>query len=418
MHTLRQGFNGLSKPTLCILHRYPITQAIETNPSLHEFLKILTTNDFSVRFVSFSEQKATQKSPLDIPPGIEVATLPFTLRRSWSFDKYLKSILFILLTPYIARVLQRDKKIEGVYCDDSLPFYGYLVKKLTNKKVVLRLGDLQTGYILSGRSALYDAIFKILHRFEVRTWKAVDGLATISGPFEDYVRQSGVVPARVVTIPESVDTERFQPMEAREIRTKFGIPTDCVLLMFHGVLEPLKGLDVLLDNFSKLDADLMTKVKLMIIGNGASLSDLKKRAFDLGLTNGVIWAGWVPFKIIPQFINACDIGVPMRSGNFANNFVVTLALLQYWACGKPVLAPRMKAIAAIVHDGENGETYDPKNPEEFREKLKLLLTRRADLVGQGIEGRKLVLKAFDKCVVAEDLYLGVTRLLSAENQTN
>src|SRR5256885_9320581 len=118
---------------------------------------------------------------------------------------------------------------------------------------------------------------------------AMDELATISGPFEDYVMQSGVSPEMVVTIPESVDTGRFQPMEAKEIRMRFGIPPDCVLLMFHGVIEPLKGLDTLLDNLSKLDANLMAKVKLMIIGNGASLRDLRKRASQLGLSNTVIW---------------------------------------------------------------------------------------------------------------------------------
>ena len=119
-----------------------------------------------------------------------------------------------------------------------------------------------------------------------------------------------------------------------------------------------------------------------------------------------------------QFINACDIGVPMRSENFANNFVVTLALLQYWACGKPVLVPRLKAIAAIVRDGENGETYDPRSPEEFCEKLKLLMTERAFRERQGSEGRMLVRKFFDKRIVAEDLYLGVTRLLSTAKHTH
>jgi len=78
----------------------------------------------------------------------------------------------------------------------------------------------------------------------------------------------------------------------------------------------------------------------------------------------------------------------------------------------------MKAIAAIVHDGENGETYDPRNPEEFCEKLNSLLSERAHRVRQGIEGRRVVRKVFDKRVVAEDLYLGLIRLLSARKQTD
>ncbi len=410
--------NRLNEPKLCILHRYPISQAAETNPSLYDFLKVLATHGFVVKFVSFRESKTADKSHVQIPSNVELISLPFTLRRSRPLDKYLKSMLFVLLAPYIARVLNKDERIVGVYCDDSLPFYGYLIKKLTNKKVVLRLGDLQTGYILSGRSMIHDVVFKLLHSFEVHTWKSVDGLATISRPFEDYVKWSGVNPDKIVTIPESVDTETFRPMEGAEIRSKFGIPQNCVLLMFHGVIEPLKGLGTLLDILSKLDADMQARVKLMIIGNGASLKNLEKKASDLGLANKIIWTGWVPFAMITQFLNACDIGIPMRSGNFANNFVVTLALLQYWACGKPVLAPRMKAIADAVRDGENGETFDPENAQEFCAKLKLLVTEKRSRLRQGAEGRRLALKSFDKSIVAQELYHGVTRLLSTEKQTN
>ena len=412
MEDLRERSNRLNEPKLCILHRYPISEAVETNPSLYDFLSVLATRGFGVKFVSFREGKPTKRAPLPIPSNVEVISLPFTLRRSRPFDKYLKSVLFVLLAPYIARLLNRDERIIGVYCDDSLPFYGYLVKKLTNKKVVLRLGDLQTGYILSGRSVIHDVIFKLLHSFEVHTWKSVDGLATISRRFEEYVKWSGVNPDKIVTIPESVDTETFRPLEGAEIRSKFGIPQDCVLLMFHGVIEPLKGLGTLLDNVSKLDPGLQARVKLMIIGNGASLKNLEKKAFDLGLASKIIWTGWIPFTMITRFLNACDIGIPMRSGNFANNFVVTLALLQYWACAKPVLAPRMKAIADTVRNGENGETFDPQNPQEFCDKLKLLVTENASRLRQGAEGRRLVCKSFDKAVVAKELYLGVTQLLS------
>jgi len=376
---------------------------------------VLASHGFRVKFVSFREGKKTDGGSLPIPSNVEVVRLPFTLRRSRPFDKYLKSVLFVLLAPYIARLLNRDERIVGVYCDDSLPFYGYLVKKLTNKKVVLRLGDLQTGYILSGRSVIHDVIFKLLHSLEIHTWKSVDGLATISRRFEEYVKWSGVNPDKIVTIPESVDTETFRPLEGVDIRTRFGIPQDCVLLMFHGVIEPLKGLGTLLDHLSKLDPGLQARVKLMIIGNGASLKNLEKKAFDLGLASKIIWTGWVPFTMITRFLNACDIGIPMRSGNFANNFVVTLALLQYWACAKPVLAPRLKAIADVVRDGENGETFDPRSPQEFCAKLNVLLTEESARLRQGIEGRKLVRKSFDKGVVAEQLYSGVTRLLLAAN---
>src|SRR2546427_9794757 len=102
----------------------------------------------------------------------------------------------------------------------------------------------------------------------------------------------------------------------------------------------------------------------------------------------------------------------MSIGYFSNNLVVPISLLQYRACAKPVLAPRMKAIADTVRNGENGETFDPQNPQEFCDKLKLLVTENASRLRQGAEGRRLVCKSFDKAVVAKELYLGVTQLLS------
>src|SRR2546427_4546063 len=100
----------------------------------------MTTNGFGIRFVSFSEEKNAQRTHVEIPPGVEIVALPFTLRRNRPLDKYLKSVIFLFLTPFIARVVRQDERILGVYCDDSLPFYGYLVKKLTNRRVILRLG--------------------------------------------------------------------------------------------------------------------------------------------------------------------------------------------------------------------------------------------------------------------------------------
>ena len=98
--------------------------------------------------------------------------------------------------------------------------------------------------------------------------------------------------------------------------------------------------------------------------------------------------------------------------------LLTLSLLQYWACAKPVLAPRMKAIADAVRDGENGETFDPGNPQEFSAKLRVLVTGESTRLRQGEEGRRFVRKSYDKGIVAEQLYYGVTRLLIAPKQPN
>jgi glycosyltransferase involved in cell wall biosynthesis len=51
---------------------------------------------------------------------------------------------------------------------------------------------------------------------------------------------------RVVVIPPGVDTSRFYPIPADEAREFVGVPPDRSMILFVGRIEPLKGIDTLL----------------------------------------------------------------------------------------------------------------------------------------------------------------------------
>lgn len=384
---------------VCILHRYPLSQAISTNPSLHDFLRILRSENIAVKYLSYKEDKEYEKKINDI----EIVELPFALERDRALDKYIKSLLFILLTLYISYIIKKNHDIDLIYCDDSLFFYGYLLKKFTGLPVVIRLGDLQTGYLFLQKSKIHEFIFKILHFLEIRSWKKVDGLIPISRSFENYVESKGIRDEKIQMVPECVDVAKFSPhSKDKDIRKKYRVTEEEILLLFHGVVEPLKGLDVLLKYLSQAIQDVPT-VKLMIAGSGSDLEDLKIKANKLGISQHIIWTGWVSFTEIVDYITACDIGVPMRSSNFANNFVVTSAMLQYWACEKPILAPKLEAISAIVEDGKNGFLFSFEDSDEFKLKLGKLIEDPKLREDMGKRGRELVVQEFDKQKVAEKL---------------
>jgi glycosyltransferase involved in cell wall biosynthesis len=391
---------------VCILHRYPISQAISTNPSLLDFLKILHSKNIKIKYLSYKEEECEKKIN-----DIEIVELPFVLKRDRVLDKYIKSLLFILLTPYISYIIKKNQDIDLIYCDDSLFFYGYLLKKFTKLPVIIRLGDLQTGYLFLQKSKIHEFIFKILHFLEIRSWKKVDGLIPISKSFENYVKSKGIKDENIQMVPECVDVSRFSPHSRnKDIRKKYGVREEEILLLFHGVVEPLKGLDVLLEHFSQAIQDFPT-VKLMIAGSGSSLEYLKRKAAKLGIAQHIIWAGWIPFSEITDYIAACDVGVPMRSSNFANNFVVTSALLQYWSREKPVLAPRLEAISDIVEDGKNGFLFSFEDPSEFKLKLGKLIEDAKLRENMGKHGRELVVREFDKQEVAKKLFNSVRYFL-------
>jgi glycosyltransferase involved in cell wall biosynthesis len=141
--------------------------------------------------------------------------------------------------------------------------------------------------------------------------------------------------------------------------------------------------------------------KFIIVGDGPSLGSLKDLVKELRITDHVIFTGWVPYQRIPEYLGICDVGVVMRSGVLANNFVLTTALLQLWACGKPVVAPNLGAISQVVMHGENGLLFKPDDPEDLAEKIVYLIMNPNMARKFREEGIMLARKKFDCKVIGE-----------------
>lgn len=312
--------------------------------------------------------------------------------------------MFVVLVPLSVGSVVSRYGPAIVYCDDSLPFYPYFVKKLSGARVVARLGDLQTGYhLLKTRSRSGRALFRLVHFLEKNIWKGLDGLIPISKTFGRYVRAVGVDDSRIVVVPESVDTHSFRPLEPNTaLRKRWSLAATDRVLMFHGTVEPLKGLDSLLE----LSADCLlssTNTKLVIVGDGSAKRSVLRLADKLGIADRVICTGWVPYDMIPEVIALCDVGIPMRSHNPANDFVLTSAMLQYWACGKPVLAPALKEMERVIDQAGCGLLFDFGDKPGFHRKLNQLLENRELQRSMAKIGREIVADKYDSATVGKEL---------------
>ena len=57
----------------------------------------------------------------------------------------------------------------------------------------------------------------------------------------------GVPTEKVCTIPPGVDLELFQPLIAAACRAELGIAPDERVVLFVGRIDPIKGIDTLID---------------------------------------------------------------------------------------------------------------------------------------------------------------------------
>ena len=72
----------------------------------------------------------------------------------------------------------------------------------------------------------------------------------------------------------------------------------------------------------------------------------------------MVFTGSVPHHQVPEIISACDFGLSHLPDMFVHRHNFSLKILEYLACGVPVLASRIDSNVAIAHMLAGVHIYD------------------------------------------------------------
>jgi D-inositol-3-phosphate glycosyltransferase len=184
----------------------------------------------------------------------------------------------------------------------------------------------------------------------------------------------------VVVIPPGVDVSHFYPIPEDEAKEFVGVSADKRIILFVGRIEPLKGVDTLIEAAGRLRQKGILGEGcgcLAIIGgeSGESpekiseeMARLKAIARELGTEDMVTFLGQRDQDTLQYYYSASDIVVvPSHYESFG------LVALEAMACGRTVVASETGGLAFLVHDGENGFHVPAADPGALADKLEMIL---------------------------------------------
>ena len=131
------------------------------------------------------------------------------------------------------------------------------------------------------------------------------------------------------------------------------------------------------------------------------LERLKKRAKEIGICKNVVFTGFQPFGLMPQYINLADVCINPFRLTAATRDIIPGKILQYLACGKPVLATPLPGMTTQIRDYEDGIVYSPI--EEFAGNTIRLLNDNVFRKKIGLSGLLYVEKNHDEIALARKL---------------
>jgi D-inositol-3-phosphate glycosyltransferase len=201
----------------------------------------------------------------------------------------------------------------------------------------------------------------------------------------------------ISVIPCGVDTEHFRPLDKTQSRRRLGLEADEPVVLFIGRIEPLKGIDVLLQAASHIEG----RFRVLVVGgdekDGRRKRELMRLARELGVAERVSFREAAAHDELPYYYSAADVcAVPSYYESFG------LVAVEAMACGTPVVASRVGGLKETVQDGRTGYLVPWRCPEPFAERLDLLLTNEPLRRSLGREARARA-EGFQWASVAEQV---------------
>lgn len=247
-------------------------------------------------------------------------------------------------TEWAAFFAKKKLKIPAVWMCNEPPFWFFLPEQTR------------------GRARKINWPFEIFDKIAV---KYIDEIVVLSHITEGLVKK--IYNRSSEIIRSGVDIEFFHNASGQEIRKKYNLKNDFVLLQVGTLTHYKRQIDSLMTLFylsKKYD-----NVKLMLEGGGKQEMLLRLRGISkkLGVEDKVIFSVTNNDKELAKIYAACDVYV------FPSESSWGLSVIETMAAARAVVVSNKSGACEIIKNNVNGIVVDHAKPEEMAKQVEILM---------------------------------------------
>ena len=286
----------------------------------------------------------------------------------------------------IKDLFQEQYDIVVTYSGSVEMLFCFLAAKLKRKPIVLE----SPSWGWKGESSERNLSLPFTKFIVPRS----DAIVVPGTKHKEYVISLGASPDKVFIMPyaSNVIIKEGDYEDKERLKEKLNIGSKKVIL-YVGRLAKQKGVDYLIEAFSKLRKE-MDDIVLLIVGAGESRTELELQSKNLGIESNVYFVGFVANAELPPYYLLCDICV-MPSITYGQADVWLRAVNDAMGAGKPVIATdAVGAAFDMIRDGVNGFMVPEKDSYALYNAMKKILSEPELAKRMGEESKRIVEQGF------------------------
>jgi glycosyltransferase involved in cell wall biosynthesis len=282
-----------------------------------------------------------------------------------------------------------SRKIDVLYARHGInSLCAIVLSAIFRKPLVFEMNGLwfdEANYYTLGKMSITRSLAWLLDMLSCR---CSDGLVAVTDGIKKSIETLFHVPSsRIQVIPNGANVDLFRPIGQEAARQELRFDKDDKIVCFVGSIyqvSPWPGIHDLIKSAPRV-LDKVPRAKFLIIGNGPLKDRWHSMVRELDLQHAFIFAGRVPYALVPTYINASDICVtPFRRRVNVDRGLSPLKLYEYLACGKAVVGSDISGIGDLLRSTDTGIAVPPEDPEALGNAISFLLnneTARARMAG-------------------------------------
>ena len=209
-----------------------------------------------------------------------------------------------------------------------------------------------------------------------KSFKASDKILVITDYLKQKLLDQNIPENKIIHVPNGVDLELFNPDkyssdEINKIRSSFNADQ---IVVFSGSLQDL---NILIDS-AAIVIHSFPKVKFVIVGDHRDKKRSKiiweRIVKEKNLESNFLFLGKKPKNEIPKYILCADVCVDTFPDEPYFAAAAPVKLLEYGACGKPVVATAVSETKKIIIHKKYGFLAKPSDYHEYAQHIIHLLS--------------------------------------------